>query len=160
MERVAAEEIPGARAELRRRGERLYAEFAALLEELAPGRAPVAEFPAYPDVVSGGRPLSFGYYRQVSFADPPNRPGLRERAEVLLSAWELTVSRSDSGSVVLHARRADARIRLHFHPRRGLTLCRADTEPMAIHRPEEPGVAEPVAPPGRRSSGAGRGGGQ
>ncbi|MEV4558904.1 hypothetical protein AB0K51_18210 [Kitasatospora sp. NPDC049285] len=128
-------EIPGAREELRRRGERLFAEFAALLEALAPGRAPVAELPEHPDLTALGDPRTFAYYRQVALDPPPNGPGLLERAESLLAGWRLARDRSDSGAVVLYAQRDASKLRLHFHPVRGLTLCRADTESMALHEP-------------------------
>ncbi|RKE21770.1 hypothetical protein [Streptomyces sp. TLI_171] len=145
---MTGEEIPGARAELRRRGEQLFAEFAALLAELAPGQAPPAALPEHPDIVAWGNPLSFAHYRQVAFDRPPNDPGLPARAEALLADWQLTRERSESGAVVLHAQRDGLKLRLHFHPRRGLTLCRAETEPMVLHRAEEFVRPEPLLSPG------------
>ncbi|MFD8482229.1 hypothetical protein [Kitasatospora sp. NPDC059673] len=144
---MAGEEIPGAREELRRRGERLYAEFAALLEALAPGVAPSAQLPEHPEITAFGNPLSFGHHRQVVLDPQPTDPDLLARAEAQLADWQRTVERTESGSAVLHAWRDGMTIRLHFHPVRGLTLCRADLEPMALHLPEVFVRPEPLLAP-------------
>ncbi|PJN21931.1 hypothetical protein [Kitasatospora sp. CB02891] len=144
---MAAEEIPGAREELRRRGERLYAEFAALLEAVAPGMAPPAVLPEHPDITAFGNPLSFGHHRQVAFDRTPTDPDPLALAESRLADWQRTVERTETGSKVLHAWRDGMTIRLHFHPVRGLTLGRADLEPMALHLPEVFVRPEPLLAP-------------
>ncbi|MFD8595864.1 hypothetical protein ACFV1L_12735 [Kitasatospora sp. NPDC059646] len=144
---MAGEEIPGARAELRRRGERLFAEFAALLETLVPGLAPVVDLPEHPDITAFGNPPTFAYHRQVAFDRTPNDPGLLARAQAALADWQVTVERTESGSTVLHAWRDGMTLRLHLNPVRGLTLCRADLEPMALHLPEVFVRPEPLLAP-------------
>ncbi len=57
------------------------------------------------------------------------------------------MERTDSGSTVLHAWRDGMTLRLHLNPVRGLTLCRADLEPMALHLPEEFVRPEPLLAP-------------
>lgn len=140
---MAGEEIPGAREELRRRGERLFAEFAALLAALAPGQAP----PEHPEITAFGNPLSFGYHRQVAFDRTPAGPDLPDRARAALAGWETTAERTGSGSTVLHAWRDGMTLRLHLHPQRGLTLARADLEPAALHLPEVFVRPEPLLAP-------------